>query len=147
MNVKFAVKKSSSFGYFLLISTIVTGFVAIGFPILFDDSFNIEGLTAGIITTSLLGGLFFWIWFDTNYVIDNDFLIAKSGPLNWKVPIREISFIRLNQKTIGGTWKPTLSWNCIEIRYKKYRSVFIAPEKQDDFIGQLKQINDKIEIK
>ena len=55
--------------------------------------------------------------------------------------------IRLNQKTIGGTIKPTLSWNSIEIRYKKHRSVFVTPERQDEFVGRLKSINDKIEIK
>jgi len=147
MYTKFTVKKSNSFGYFLLISIIVIGFAAIGLPLLSGDSFNITGLTVGLIITTLVGGLFLWIWIDTNYVIDNEFLIAKSGPIIWRVPIREISFVRLNQKTIGGTWKPTLSWVCIEIRYKKYRSIFITPEKQDDFIGQLKQINDKIEIK
>jgi hypothetical protein len=147
MDTKFAVRKSNSFGYFLLISVIVIGFATIGLPLLADDSFNITGLIAGLIITTLVSGLFLWIWISTNYIIDNDFLIAKSGPLIWRVPIREISYVRLNQKTIGGTWKPTLSWNCIEIRYKKYRSIFITPEKQNDFLGQLKQINDNIEMK
>ena len=147
MVTKFAVRKSNSFGYFLLISGILIGFAAIGLPLLADDSFNITELIVGLIITTLVSGLFLWIWIGTNYIIDNDFLIAKSGPLIWRVPIREISYVRLNQKTIGGTWKPTLSWNCIEIRYKKYRSIFITPEKQNDFLGQLKQINDKIEIK
>ncbi len=55
--------------------------------------------------------------------------------------------IRLNQKTIGGTWKLTLSWNCMEIKYKKSRSIYITPERQDDFIHQLKTINHNIEIK
>lgn len=55
--------------------------------------------------------------------------------------------IRLNQKTIGGTIKPTLSWNSMEIKYKEYRSVFITPGRKDDFLGPLKRINDKIEIK
>ena len=112
-----------------------------------SDSLSIAGLIISIFITTIVVGLFLWIWFDTNYVIDNGLLIAKSGPMIWKVQISEIIFIRLNQKTIGGNWKPTLSWNCIEIRYKKYRSIFITPERQDDFIRQIKQINDKIEIK
>ncbi len=138
MDTKFAVRKSNSFGYVLLISGIVIAFAAIGLPLLTDNSFNITGSIAGLIITTLVSGLFLWIWIGANYIIDNDFLIAKSGPLIWRVPIREISYVRLNQKTIGGTWKPTLSCNCIEIRYKKYRSIFITPKRQEDFINQLK---------
>lgn len=147
MDTKFAVKKSCSFGYFLLIISIVIGVVAIGLPVLTKDSQSASELLISIIITAMSVGLFLWIWIDTYYIIDNETLIAKSGPMIWKVPIKEISFIRLNQKTIGGIWKPTLSWDCIEIKYKKYRSISITPVKQDDFIGQLKQLNVNIEIK
>lgn len=147
MNTKFAVKKSNSFGYFLLVSCLLIAFVTIGLPLLSDDSPIIAGLIVSIIITSIIVGLFLWIWIDTNYIIADELLIAKSGPMIWKVPIKEISTIRLNQKTIGGFWKPTLSWDCIEIKYKKYRSIFITPKKQDDLIGRLKQLNEHIEIK
>jgi len=147
LETKFKVRKSNSFGYFLLISAIVIGFVSVGLPLLSGDSINITGLAVGLIITTLISGLFLWIWIDTNYLFDNEILIVKSGPMIWKVPIKEIALVRLNQKTIGGIWKPTLSWNCIEIKYKKYQSIFITPEKQDDFIGQLKRVNDKIEVK
>lgn len=147
MDTKYGVKKSNSFGFFLLTSTVLIGFVSIALPFSTGDSLNITGLAVGLILTTLISGLFLWIWFDTNYVIGNESIIAKSGPMIWRIPIREISFIRLNQKTIGGKLKPTLSWNCIEIRYKKNRSIFITPERQDGFIGQIKQINNTIEIK
>lgn len=147
MDTKYAVRKSSSFGYVLLFCCIVIGFVAIGLPFLTRDSLNANGLLISIIFALIPVGLFIWIWINTYYIIDNEILIAKSGPIVWKVPIKEISMVRLNQKTIGGTWKPTLSWNCIEIKYKKYRSIFITPERQDDFISRLKQVNSQIEIK
>jgi hypothetical protein len=63
------------------------------------------------------------------------------------MPISEILLIRLNQKTIGGAWKPTLSWDCIEIKNKKSGSVFITPDNLNDFIGHLKRLNERIEIK
>lgn len=128
MDIHFAVRKSNSIGYFLWISSIVIGFVGIGLPLLIVDSISISELIISISIDTIVVGLFLWIWYDTNYTIDNDLLIAKSGPMVWKIPINEISYIRLNQKTFGGTWKPTLSWNCIEIKYKKYRSIYISPE-------------------
>lgn len=147
MEVKYTAKKSASFGLLLLITCVCIAFLAIGFPLLMNGEMRISVLVISTMITIVVMGLFLWMWVGTYYVIIHDMLIAKSGPMRWKVPIHDILFIRLNQKTIGGTWKPTLSWDCIEIRYKKYRAIFITPEKQDDFINQLKTINDQIEIK
>lgn len=147
MYTKFAVRKSNSFGCFLWISSIVIAFVAIGLPLLTVESTSISEWIISISITIVVGGLFLWIWYDTNYIIDNDLLIAKSGPMVWKIPINEISLIRLNQKTFGGTWKPTLAWNCIEIKYKKYRSIYISPERQNVFVSQLMELNKTIVIK
>ncbi len=147
MEAKYTCKKSTSFGLLLLITCVFIGFVAIGLPLFMNGAMSISVLLASVIFTVVVYGFFLWVWFGTIYIIGHDVLIAQSGPMKWKVPIKDILFIRLNQKTIGGTWKPTLSWDCIEIRYKKYRAIFISPEKQESFINQLKTINDQIEIK
>lgn len=147
MEAVYTGKKSRSFGFLLLISCVFIGFVAIGLPLLMNGAKSTPVLLVSVILTVVVSGFFLWMWMGTYYVITHDVLIAKSGPMRWKVPIKDILFIRLNQKTIGGTWKPTLSWDCIEIRYKKYRAIFITPDKQDNFINQLKTINDQIEIK
>jgi hypothetical protein len=143
----FKVKKSQSFGYFLLFSSIVIIFLAFGLPFLSGDSFSISGLLITFFIAVTIVGLFIWLWFDTYYMIDKDILIAKSGPFVWRVPIGEIFLIRLNQKTIGGTWKPTLSWDSIELRYKKHHSIYISPLDETRFLDSLIKINDKIEIK
>lgn len=147
MEAVYTGKKSRSFGFLLLISCVFIGFVAIGMPLLMNGALSIPVLLVSVILTVVVSGFFLWMWLGTYYVISHDVLIAKWGPMRWKVPIKDILFIRLNQKTIGGTWKPTLSWDCIEIRYKKYRAIFITPDKQENFINQLKTINDQIEIK
>jgi hypothetical protein len=147
MDTKFAVKKSSSFGYFLFFIGALISFVALGLPFLTKGSLNAAELLISLTIITLPVGLFLWIWVDTYYFIDNEILIVKSGPLKWKVPVSEITFVRLNQKTIGGIWKPTLSWDCIEVKHKKAGSVFITPDKLNDFIGHLQSLNENIEIK
>ena len=144
---RFSGKRSRSFGIFLLISSAVILLVAIGLPILINKTFDSTGLLISSLIAFPTLGLFLWAWLDTSYLIRDTDLKVKCGPFIWKIPIAEIKMIRLNQKTIGGTIKPTLSWNSIEIRYNKHRSVFVTPERQDEFVSRLKSINDKIEIK
>jgi hypothetical protein len=83
----------------------------------------------------------------THYSINENILKLRWGPFFWNINILEIVFIRLNQKTIGGFWKPTLSWNSIEIRYKRSKSVFISPNPEEEFISDLRSTNQNIEIK
>jgi Protein of unknown function (DUF1200). len=144
---RFSGKRSPSFGIFLLISSAVILFVAIGLPILINKTIDSTGLLISSLIVLPTLGLFLWAWIETYYQINEAELKIKCGPFVWMIPVSEIKLIRLNQKTIGGTIKPTLSWSSIEIKYKKHRSIFVTPDRQDDFIGRLKTINDKIEVK
>jgi hypothetical protein len=143
----FSGKKSLSYGIFLLISIAGIIFTVIGLPILVNKSID----STGLLFSSLIGipvfGLFIWIWISSYYLISKNDLKVKWGPFVWNIPVSEINIIRLNQRTIGGILKPTLSWKSIEIKYKKYRSIFVSPYRQDDFVSRLKRINDKIELK
>ncbi|MCG6185903.1 PH domain-containing protein [Maribellus maritimus] len=147
MNSKFSCKKSRSFGEFLITVSLFITLVAFGLPVILKDTIDLVAFIVSSLFILITIGLFLWLWFGTYYIIDNEILIAKFGPLTWKVPINEISFIRLNQETIGGTWKLTLSWKCIELKYKKPRSIFISPNNQSVFIDRLVKINPQIEIK
>jgi hypothetical protein len=95
----------------------------------------------------LVIGFFIWVWTTTFYTITKESLIVKSGPLHWQILIQDIKIIRLNQKTVGGIIKPTMSWNCIEIEYAKHKTISISPTNQDRFIDMLRDINKQIEIK
>ena len=116
---KFNARRDTSFGCFLFVACAIVVFLAIVLPVLSSKPFGGAGFLISCLVAVMTTGLFLWIWIDTYYLINNGTLTAKSGPVSWKIPIKEVSMIRLNQKTIGGTWKPTLSWNCIEIIYKK----------------------------
>ena len=147
MEDRYPSKKSPSFGYLLLIICVFVILFTIGLPLIIYGTINNSQLLVGILIETSTILLFLWFWFGTCYTIKDEILIAKSGLLKWKVPIKEINLIRLNQKTIGGTWKLTMSWNCIEIKYKKYGSIFISPENEKTFLDKLLQINNTIQIR
>lgn len=148
MILKFKSEISPSFGYFILVTGIMLTFFVCGLLFFTNYTYTVnELITVSAIVIILYWGLFAWLWFSTFYIIKGNLLIAKFGLFNWKVSINEISFIRLNQRTIGGTWKLTRSWKCIEIHYKKSRSIFISPVNERLFLDQLLEINNTIEIK
>jgi len=81
----------------------------------------------------------------TYYQIEENHLIARSGPIKLTIKILEIKSIK----------SPTTAWvgmrlaksrNGMTIRYKSYSEVYISPEKEDQFISTLKKINPDIDL-
>jgi hypothetical protein len=142
---KYLCKKDISFGILLMTAVLLIIGLAYLTVLYGTDSFVVKVIISLIIVSVV--GLFLWLWFGTYYVIYQEKLIAKSGPFKWRVSIHEINYVRLHQKTIGGTWKPTLSWNSIEIRDKESKSIFISPDRQTEFISDLINMNNHIIIK
>jgi hypothetical protein len=147
MTQRYSSKKGRSFGFFLIISCLILIGSAYILPLLTSEKYTFKVFIIGSLFVIPVISLLLWCWYSTYYMIDNETLIARCGPFIWRISIQEITVIRLNQKTIGGTYKPSLSWESIEIQYKMFRSIYITPEKLDNFLSELKKINDKIEIK
>jgi hypothetical protein len=145
--MKFACVKSVSFGIFLISVSLLMIFLAIIIPWYAGNFHSFYGFFVSILFASIIPSLALWIWFGTYYVIGNDILIARSGPMIFKIPVSQISVVRLNQKTIGGLWKPTTSWISIQIEYNKFDSVFISPVNQAEFIAELLKFNPAIVVK
>lgn len=142
---KFACKKDLSFGMLVLISGLLIWALFI-LSFLTASSDPLEYIVPGLIAF-VVSGFFLWGWMGTFYLLDKEKLTARSGPFRWKIPVQDIRYIRLNQKTIGGTWKPTLAWDCIEIRYGRSRAVFITPLDEKGFLSAVKDLNHDIQIK
>lgn len=87
-----------------------------------------------------------WSWKGTWYKIEDELLIIKNGFLRYRIPIKSMHKVYLNQKTMHGTTKPTLSMNCILIEYDKHRNISISPLPEDEFLAMLLEVNDKIKI-
>jgi len=147
MNEHFKSAKSCGFGILLIITSVLILVLLFVWPIISKDPIDLYELIIKCLVTILLIGFFIWYWNRTFYTIDKEYLIVKSGPFHWVIAIPDIKTIRINQNTIGGIIKPTLSWKCIEIDYGKNKTISISPENQERFINILKEINKKIEIK
>lgn len=141
----FHSKRSKSFGYFLLISGAVVILITVLPTLIYSET----SITAGVVSGGIgiiVAAFFLWCWISTFYSIKNEILTVRFGPIVWKVPVKDISEVRLNQETFGGTWKLTLSWKSMEIKYRKNKSVFISPENEKMFLELLLKINGTITI-
>jgi hypothetical protein len=86
-----------------------------------------------------------WIYFDTYYKTDKEFLYYKSAFLQGKIPIQSITKLEPN-KTLWAGLKPALATNGIIISFNKYDEIYIAPENNLEIIAELKNINPNIEV-
>ncbi|HIP37578.1 MAG TPA: hypothetical protein EYG85_12075 [Crocinitomix sp.] len=81
-----------------------------------------------------------WSWYSTFYTINGIVLEISSGPLNKRIPIRNICKIEVG-KTMWAGYKLGLSLNGIIIHYNKYDEIYISPQDVNKFIAEVKKVN------
>ena len=96
-----------------------------------------------LIIVSLL--LVVWIWYGTQYKINNNILNIVSGPFKINIPIRTITKVQIG-KTMWIGYKLGLSKNGLIIHYNKHDEIYISPENAQNFVNTLKRIHSEIEI-
>ena len=88
------------------------------------------------------------LYFTTYYEIQKEVLIISMFFYKTKIKISEIRTLKYSNSIIKtNLYKPGFHEKGIEIMYHKYDDIFISPEKRDQFITQLLEINPNIEIK
>lgn len=90
----------------------------------------------------IFGGSFVWIWFGTYYVITDDILHIRSGPLRWKFPIQAIKEVR-KAKNIWAS--PVLSLDRLEIIHSE-SMIYVSPKDEKSFLDELARKNPNIHI-
>lgn len=112
--------------------------------------FEIGTEPAAIGVTLLLSTVcisFFWMLFDTKYVIKGELLYYNSGPIRGKINIMKIRKIEHQkgwyQKSL---MKPALSMNGLYLYYEKFDDIYISPKDKIEFVNYLLKINPKIEL-
>ena len=117
----------------------------VAFVIVFAVKSLIDGewIVAVMIAPHMVFMAFALTVLSTFYTIDEDILTVRSGVLvNQKIKIDKIKSVRATRKWISS---PALSADRIEVRYGKYGSVIISPERKEQFIKHLVSINPNIE--
>ncbi len=98
----------------------------------------------GTIILVLCGIYAGYVYANFRYIIDNNVLQIKCGPLYaTKINIGEI---RKVNETFSILNQPAGSFHRLEIIYKKFESIQISPKEKDKFMAQLKVINPSIEF-
>ncbi|TCP58112.1 PH (Pleckstrin Homology) domain-containing protein [Tumebacillus sp. BK434] len=78
--------------------------------------------------------LILWL-FNTYYEFRENELYIKGGPFRWRIPYQQIRSVRKTRSIISG---PALSLDRMEIR-STYDSVLISPEREAEFLAELKK--------
>lgn len=83
-------------------------------------------------------------WFTTKYIVEEEVIFIKSGPIKKRIFIQDI-------KKISNTKNPlaayALSFDRLEILYGSYETEIISPKDKEKFINLVKSKNPHIEIK
>jgi hypothetical protein len=137
-----SISKLNKWVYAILIIFLIV----LSIPAILEDSY--EPLIA-ISSIDLVLFLFlFWTYKTTQYTIKNDILHWKSGPFYGEIVINSITKIAHHNGIIVPTfWKPALSHIGLIITYNKFDDIYISPEKSENFLAQLLEINPNITIK
>ena len=87
-------------------------------------------------------------FFTTYYEIQENVVLVSMFFYKTKIKISEIRSIKYSNSIMKTNfYKPGFHHKGIEIVYHKYDDIFISPEKRDQFIAKLLEINPNITIK
>ena len=96
---------------------------------------------------SLVTAFILWVLLDTRYVIKNNFLLYRSGPIRGRIDISKIKSIkRFSGLNVPVMLKPALDTKGFIITYNSFDDLFISPIRSDIFIEEIKKINPLIEV-
>jgi len=89
----------------------------------------------GIAALILGVGLPLWILDSTGYTLTTGFLVVRSGPFHWGVPLRQITKVTATRNPLSS---PALSLERLRIEYSEGKVIMISPEKRRDFLADLR---------
>lgn len=107
-----------------------------------NDLSPVAGTVIGIVIAFIV-----WVLLDTRYVLRNNFLFYRSGPIRGRIAIGKIKSIRKHSGLfVPVTLKPALDVKGYIITYNQFDDIFISPKNAEAFINELKKINPEIEV-
>ncbi|MDE3126781.1 MAG: PH domain-containing protein [Gemmatimonadota bacterium] len=116
--------------------------IGLGVPTMIVLHPQVTGLGLHAARTMVFGATGFvvvflgWLFATTDYTLDTDALIIRSGPLRWTVPYAQIRSVR---PTANMASAPAMSLRRLEVRYGDGQSVVISPRDRDAFVAALRR--------
>ncbi|KZE69333.1 hypothetical protein AWM68_03450 [Fictibacillus phosphorivorans] len=102
---------------------------------LFEEKASVNGIMITLIINLLFILFITWLWFTTYYILDEKELVIRCGPINKRIPYREIYSAH---KTWNPLSSPALSLKRINITYQ-FGMTLISPINRDEFLRQLSE--------
>ncbi|MFM2229653.1 MAG: hypothetical protein RL607_911 [Bacteroidota bacterium] len=100
------------------------------------------GIVMGLVTLFIL-----WVLLDTRYVLRNNILLYRSGPIRGRIAVDHIRKIRKHSGLfVPVTLKPALDVKGFIITYNQFDDIFVSPKNADAFLDELVKINPEIEV-
>jgi len=110
--------------------------------IIFNFSLNVLPIFSAILGLLAIG-LLIWVWFGTNYIVEDKCIQIKYGPFKEKVSIQDINVIG-KRKSILIT--PALAIDRVLLRYGRYGEILISPKNENEFIDLILTKNPRITL-
>lgn len=97
------------------------------------SDWSADVIAYGIVVLGLL--LFAGTYFTTRYRFSSEFLLIKSGPFSWTIPLRSITKVEPTHNPASG---PALSLDRLAIHYDG-KIVLVSPADKQGFMTELKK--------
>lgn len=82
----------------------------------------------------------------TSYELNSEQLVYRRGIFKGKIHLDRIKEIRKNRTVWMGFKKPATARNGLLIKYGNYEELYITPESNEQFIGQILEMNRSIKV-
>ncbi|MFS0786686.1 PH domain-containing protein [Shouchella sp. 1P09AA] len=140
--MKFKARKDW-YSVLILLIGIICLYISIYYPFIHTRHHN-DDLTVLLIYGFVLplGIYTIWTWFGTSYILTEEKLIVKQGPIRKAIELHDIEVIeKSSQPLVNNT---TLSAENFIVHYRPNKTVRIAPEHIDVFINEIQNYNSRI---
>lgn len=97
------------------------------------SDWSADVIAYGIVALVLL--LFAWTYFTTRYRFTAEFLLVKSGPFAWTIPLRSITKVEPSHSPVSS---PALSLDRLAIHYDG-KMLMVSPADKQGFMTELKK--------
>jgi predicted ABC-type exoprotein transport system permease subunit len=117
-------------------SCIIILFVA-GLTPLFQEGAGIVGGTLILLFCFVIAGFIAWLWIETYYILNEDVLFVRMGPITKSIPVSSITKVKSTKSWIASA---ATSSQRILIHYGRYDEIYISPLNEELFVAELKKL-------